>query len=118
MIRSADHIIDLGIGAGIHGGSIVAQGNLNDINNSKNSITSQYLRKERSITLTNKKRMDSNQSIYISGVKTNNLNDVNVEIPLNKLVAVTGVSGSGKSSLINHTLIPGINSKINKSKGS
>ena len=116
MIRSADHIIDLGIGAGIHGGSIVAQGNLNDINNSKNSITSQYLRKEKCIALTNKKRMDSNQSIYISGVKTNNLNDVNVEIPLNKLVAVTGVSGSGKSSLINHTLIPGINSKINKSK--
>ena len=116
MIRSADHIIDLGIGAGIHGGSIVVQGDIKDICKSKKSITSQYLRKEREITLKNKERKDSNQSIYISGAQTNNLNDINVEIPLNKLVAITGVSGSGKSSLINHTLIPGINSKINKQK--
>ena len=116
MIRSADHIIDLGIGAGIHGGSIVVQGDIKDICKSKKSITSQYLRKEREITLENKERKDSNQSIYISGAQTNNLNDINVEIPLNKLVAITGVSGSGKSSLINHTLIPGINSKINKQK--
>ena len=116
MIRSADHIIDLGIGAGIHGGSIVVQGDIKDICKSKKSITSQYLRKEREITLKNKERKDSTQSIYISGAQTNNLNDINVEIPLNKLVAITGVSGSGKSSLINHTLIPGINSKINNQK--
>ncbi len=116
MIRSADHIIDLGIGAGIHGGSIVAQGDVKDICKSKKSITSQYLRKEREITLNNKERNHSNHSIYISGAKTNNLNDINVDIPLNKLVAITGVSGSGKSSLINHTLIPGINSKINNQK--
>ncbi len=116
MIRSADHIIDLGIGAGIHGGSIVVQGDIKDICKSKKSITSQYLRKEKEITLEGKERKDSNHSIYISGAKTNNLNDINVEIPLNKLVAITGVSGSGKSSLINHTLIPGINSKINNQK--
>ena len=116
MIRSADHIIDLGIGAGIHGGSVVVQGDVKDICKSKKSITSQYLRKEREITLEDKERKESNHSLYISGAKTNNLNDINVEIPLNKLVAITGVSGSGKSSLINHTLIPGINSKINNQK--
>ena len=104
------------IGAGIHGGSIVVQGDIKDICKSKKSITSQYLRKEREITLEDRDRKDSNHSIYISGAKTNNLNDINVEIPLNKLVAITGVSGSGKSSLINHTLIPGINSKINNQK--
>ena len=116
MIRSADHIIDLGAGAGIHGGSIVAEGDLNKITSSKKSITAQYLRKEKEINLKTIERKDSNNSIYISGAKTNNLNDINIDIPLNKLVAITGVSGSGKSSLINHTLIPGVNSKLNSSK--
>jgi len=116
MIRSADHIIDLGTGAGIHGGSIVAEGNLETIEASKESITAQYLRKEKVISLKNIERKQSHNSIYISGAKTNNLNDVNIDIPLNKLVAITGVSGSGKSSLINHTLIPGVNSKLNNSK--
>jgi excinuclease ABC subunit A len=116
MIRSADHIIDLGTGAGIHGGSIVAEGSLEDISASQKSITAQYLRKEKVISLENIERKQSHNSIYISGAKTNNLNDINIDIPLNKLVAVTGVSGSGKSSLINHTLIPGVNSKLNNSK--
>ena len=116
MIRSADHIIDLGIGAGIHGGSIVAEGNLEAISASKQSITAQYLRKEKVISLESIERKESHNSIYISGAKTNNLNDINIDIPLNKLVAITGVSGSGKSSLINHTLIPGVNSKLNNSK--
>ena len=116
MIRSADHIIDLGTGAGIHGGSIVAEGSLENISASKKSITAQYLRKEKVISLESIERKQSHNSIYISGAKTNNLNDINIDIPLNKLVAVTGVSGSGKSSLINHTLIPGVNSKLNNSK--
>ena len=116
MIKSADHIIDLGVGAGIHGGSIVAEGPLKNIAASKESITAEYLRKERVISLENIERKESNNSIYISEAKTNNLNSINVDIPLNKLVAVTGVSGSGKSSLINHTLIPGINSKLSSAK--
>ena len=116
MIRSADHIIDLGVGAGIHGGSIVAEGPLKKITASKESVTAEYLRKEKVISLEKIERKDSNNSIYISEAKTNNLNSINVDIPLNKLVAITGVSGSGKSSLINHTLIPGINSKLNNSK--
>ena len=116
MIRAADHVIDLGPGAGIHGGEIVAEGTVEDICNSKRSITAEYLKGEKLIELKEKERKDSNNSILISGATTNNLNGVNVDIPLNKIVAVTGVSGSGKSSLINHTLIPGINSKLNNSK--
>ncbi len=116
MIRAADHVIDLGPGAGIHGGEIVAEGTVEDICNSKRSITAEYLKGEKLIELKEKERKDSNNSILISGATTNNLNEVNVDIPLNKIVAVTGVSGSGKSSLINHTLIPGINSKLNNSK--
>ena len=116
MIRSADHIIDLGVGAGIHGGSIVAEGPIEKIAASKESVTAEYLRKEKVISLEKIERKESNNSIYISEAKTNNLNSINVDIPLNKLVAITGVSGSGKSSLVNHTLIPGINSKLNNSK--
>ena len=112
MIRSADHIIDLGPGAGIHGGEIVTQGQLNEILDNTKFFTSKYLAKELEISLKNKERIDSNKSIFISGAKTNNLKDLSVEIPLNKFVCITGVSGSGKSSLINHTLIPAIQNKI------
>ncbi len=112
MIRSADHIIDLGPGAGIHGGEIVTQGELNEILDNKKSLTSKYLAKELEISLINKERKDSNKSIFISGAKTNNLKDLTVEIPLNKFVCITGVSGSGKSSLINHTLIPAVQNKL------
>jgi len=112
MIRSADHIIDLGPGAGIHGGEIVTQGELNEILVNKKSLTSKYLAKELEISLINKERRDSNKSIFISGAKTNNLKDLTVEIPLNKFVCITGVSGSGKSSLINHTLIPAVQNKL------
>ena len=112
MIRNADHIIDLGPGAGIHGGAIVAEGNLKDILSKKDSLTSKYLSKELQINLKDKNRIDSVKSIYIRGAETNNLKNVSVEFPLNKLVSVTGVSGSGKSSLINHTLIPAIQNKL------
>ena len=112
MIRSADHIIDLGPGAGIHGGEIVTQGELNEILDNTESLTSKYLARKLEISLTNKERKDSNKSIFISGAKTNNLKDLTAEIPLNKFVCITGVSGSGKSSLINHTLIPAVQNKL------
>ena len=112
MIRNADHIIDLGPGAGIHGGTIVAEGNLKDILNKKESLTSKYLSRELQINLKDKSRIDSVKSICITGAETNNLKNVSIDFPLNKLVSVTGVSGSGKSSLVNHTLIPAIQNKL------
>ena len=112
MIRNADYIIDLGPGAGIHGGKIVAEGNLRNILENEESLTSKYLSKELEINLKDKDRVESVKSIYIAGAETNNLKNVNVEFPLNKLVSITGVSGSGKSSLVNHTLIPAIQNKI------
>ncbi len=112
MIKSADHVIDLGIGAGIHGGEIIAEGNLAEIKKNKKSLTAQYLRGEKEISISKDQRVTSNKSILISGAQTNNLKNVSVDIPLNKLVSITGVSGSGKSSLINHTLIPALNEKL------
>ena len=112
MIKSADHVIDLGIGAGIHGGEIIAEGNLAEIKKNKKSLTAQYLRGEKEISISKDQRVISNKSILISGAQTNNLKNVSVDIPLNKLVSITGVSGSGKSSLINHTLIPALNEKL------
>ena len=116
MIRSADHIIDLGPGAGVHGGEIVAEGNINEILKENKSTTVKYLKKELTINLDNQKRIETHKTIHISGAETNNLNKVSTDIPLNKIVAVTGVSGSGKSSLINHTLIPAIQNKLNNTK--
>ena len=116
MIKAADHIIDMGPGAGIHGGKIVTQGQLSEIITNKKSLTSKYLSKELTIAIKSKKRVEGNKSIFLSGAKTNNLNDVNVDIPLNRFVCITGVSGSGKSSLINHTLIPAVQNKIHGTK--
>ena len=116
MIKSADHVIDLGIGAGIHGGEIIAEGNLEEIKKNKKSLTAKYLRGEKEISISKDQRVTSNKSILISGAHTNNLKNVSVDIPLNKLVSITGVSGSGKSSLINHTLIPALNEKLHGHK--
>ena len=116
MIKSADHVIDLGIGAGIHGGEIIAEGNLEEIKKNKKSLTAKYLRGEKEISISKDQRVTSNKSILISGANTNNLKNVSVDIPLNKLVSITGVSGSGKSSLINHTLIPALNEKLHGHK--
>ena len=116
MIKSADHVIDLGIGAGIHGGEIIAEGDLEEIKKNKKSLTAQYLRGEKEISISKDQRVTSNKSILISGAQTNNLKNVSVDIPLNKLVSITGVSGSGKSSLINHTLIPALNEKLHGHK--
>ncbi len=106
-IRSADHIIDIGPGAGVHGGRIVGQGSLADILAAKESITGQYLSGRRKIEVPKTRGMqDAKRVLRIEGARGNNLKNVSVELPLGLFTCVTGVSGSGKSTLINHTLYP------------
>lgn len=105
MIRSADHIIDIGPGAGILGGKIVAQGSPTELLNS-NSVTCQYLNKIRKIEIPQQKREGNGEYLILKGASGNNLKNVELKIPLGKFICVTGVSGSGKSTLINQTLYP------------
>ena len=104
MIRNADYIVDIGPGAGIHGGEVVAAGSPKDIAQNKKSITGAYLSGREYIPIPKKRRAGNGLFIDIKGASCNNLKKVNVKIPLGMFVAVTGVSGSGKSSLINQTL--------------
>ena len=105
MIMAADYVIDIGPGAGIHGGEIIAEGNAKDfIKNS--SITIDYLKGKKRIEVNPKRRKGNNKSIVIKGARGNNLQNVSAEFPLGKLIGVIGVSGSGKSSLVNETLYP------------
>ncbi len=104
MIRSADYIVDIGPGAGVHGGEVVAAGSLKDIESCKNSITGAYLSEREYIPIPKERRKGNGTFIKIRGATCNNLKKVNIDIPLGCFVAITGVSGSGKSSLINQTL--------------
>lgn len=104
MMRAADHIIDMGPGAGEHGGWIVTTGTLPDIMSCQKSITGQYLSRVKQIPLPHKRRPGSGQEIIIQGAKENNLKNIEVHIPLGKFVCVTGVSGSGKSTLIDEIM--------------
>ncbi len=105
IMRSADHLIDMGPGAGLHGGEIVAQGTPSAVAADPDSVTGQYLAGELSLPLpTVRRRLAKTRSISIEGVSTNNLKNIDVRIPLGAFVCVTGVSGSGKSSLVNDTL--------------
>nr|WP_315023505.1 excinuclease ABC subunit UvrA [uncultured Aminipila sp.] len=113
---AADHIIDIGPGAGIHGGEVIAQGNVEQIKKCKNSLTGQYLSGTKVIKVPDERRKGNGQFIKIIGARENNLQNINVEIPLGELVCVTGVSGSGKSSLINEILYKGLAQKINRAK--
>ena len=116
-IRSADHIVDIGPGAGVHGGEIIAQGTLSDIENCEESITGQYLSGRKVIEIPEKTREGNGKTIKIIGAKQNNLKNIDVEIPLGKMVCVTGVSGSGKSSLINEIFYKKATNVLNGSKG-
>ena len=107
VIRNSDWIIDIGPGAGIHGGRIVAQGNLNEIIQNENSLTGKYLKGEKTATLSSKKNQ-STHLITIHGAKENNLKSIDVDIPIGCMTIVTGVSGSGKSTLINEILFKSI----------
>ncbi len=115
MIENADWIIDMGKGAGIHGGSVIAQGKLDDIKKEKESITGKYLNEEIKIELP-KKRRDINKYLEIIGASEHNLKNINVKIPIETFTVVTGVSGSGKSTLINDILYPYISNVISQTR--
>ena len=115
-IRCADHIIDIGPGAGKHGGEICAEGTLEEILNNKNSITAKYLSGEKQISIPSIRKKPSDKFIHIIESQENNLKDVSAEIPVGLFTCITGVSGSGKSSLINQTLLPLSSFILNKSK--
>ena len=106
-IRLADYIIDIGPGAGVHGGEVVAQGDYKDIIKSKKSLTGQYLSGKKEIAIPQKRTPnDKDKQLILKGANGNNLQDVTLEIPIGLMTCVTGVSGSGKSTLINGTLYP------------
>ncbi|MCB1676076.1 MAG: excinuclease ABC subunit UvrA, partial [Halioglobus sp.] len=106
-IRSADHIIDIGPGAGVHGGRIVAQGKLKDILRNRQSLTGAYLSGKRQIDIPAERvARDEQRLLVLAGARGNNLRSVQLELPLGLLTCITGVSGSGKSTLINNTLYP------------
>ncbi len=112
-IRHADYIIDMGPGAGVHGGEIVAQGTLTDITGSKKSLTGDYLSGRRAVPVPAKRRKGSGKSLTIKGARENNLKNVTTKIPLGTLTCITGVSGSGKSTLTIDTLFNAATKKLN-----
>ncbi|MBR3817593.1 MAG: excinuclease ABC subunit UvrA [Clostridia bacterium] len=103
-MEAADYIVDVGPGAGIHGGEIVCCGSIDDIKNCENSVTGQYLSGKKFIPVPEKRREGNGKALVVYGAKENNLKNIDVEFPLGKFIAVTGVSGSGKSSLVNEIL--------------
>ncbi len=111
-VREADYIVDIGPGAGVHGGKVVAQGTVEDIINCKDSITGKYLSGEYSIDVPQKRREIGDKFISVKGASQNNLKNVDVNFPIGVFTAVTGVSGSGKSSLVNEILYPALSNKL------
>tara|TARA_S200000501_G_scaffold207812_2_gene195297 strand:+ start:32133 stop:34931 length:2799 start_codon:yes stop_codon:yes gene_type:complete len=117
-IRSADNIVDVGPLAGINGGNIVFSGSLSKIKKAKNSLTMQYLLGKKEICKDLKEVNSSTKFLTVSGIKKNNLKNLDIKLPLSHITCVTGVSGSGKSSLVTETLAPGIDAIVRNSKKS
>ena len=115
-MRQADYLVDIGPGAGIHGGKVVFQGEVKDIANCKDSVTGKYITGESYIAVPKTRRKGNGKFIEIKGAKCHNLKDVDVKFPLGKFIVVTGVSGSGKSSLINETLTKAVEHELNGAK--
>ncbi len=111
-IRTADYLVDIGPGAGVHGGKVVASGTPKEVQKSTESITAQYLNGKRSISIPKNRRKGNGKKLVIKGAKENNLKNIDVEIPLGELVVVSGVSGSGKSSLINDILSKELSARL------
>lgn len=115
-MRSADHIVDIGPGPGVHGGEIVAQGTIDDIIKEERSVTGQYLSGKRKIPVPEIRRKGSGEFLTVVGAKQNNLKNITVKIPLGTFTAVTGVSGSGKSSLVNEIIYKELAARLNRAK--
>ncbi len=113
-MRQCDYIVDIGVGAGVHGGNVVAHGSVEDIIASKESITGKYLSGEWQIPIPEKRRDISNKNLIVVGATQNNLKNITAKFPSGALTVVTGVSGSGKSSLVNEVLYPALANKLNK----
>ena len=115
MMREADFLVDIGPGPGVHGGEIVATGSVSDLEKEPKSITGKYLSGEMSIPLPKEHNKGNGKFLKIEDAECNNLKKINVSIPLGKFVAVTGVSGSGKSSLVNQTIYPALKRHLDQS---
>jgi excinuclease ABC subunit A len=115
-MRAADWIVDMGPGAGEHGGRVVAEGTIDDIMADAESLTGQFLNGTRAVPIPRERRNGNNKWVRIFGARENNLKDITAEIPLGRLVCITGVSGSGKSSLVTNTLFPALSQRLFKSR--
>ena len=115
-IRAADYVVDIGPGAGIHGGEVVAAGAPAEIAKNENSITGDYLSGRRKIPVPSERRKGNGKKITVKGARQNNLKNIDVDIPLGKFVCVTGVSGSGKSSLVNEVLFKRLANELNHAR--
>lgn len=115
-MRAADYVVDIGPGAGIHGGELIAAGTVDDIIACKSSVTGQYLSGEKKISVPQQRRKGNGHKLTVFGAAENNLKKIDVEIPLGQFVAVTGVSGSGKSSLVNEIIYKHLANELNNAK--